>query len=66
MLSGNIIDDPELFSAKLQEWEQLYTFECRHGGLGGQTPYERLRQKTTASSVIGQSQSHSPLSSTVA
>jgi transposase InsO family protein len=60
MLSGVIVDDAELFNAKLQEWEHFYNFERPHGGLGGQTPYERLRQKTTASSVIGHSQSHTP------
>ena len=32
---------------KLQEWEDYYNFQRPHGGLDGQTPYERLRQKTT-------------------
>jgi hypothetical protein len=30
---------------KLAEWEDLYSFARPHGGLGGQTPYERLKQK---------------------
>jgi transposase InsO family protein len=33
----------------LQEWEEYYNLHRPHGGLGGlggQTPYERLRQKT--------------------
>ena len=34
---------------QLQEWEDFYNFNRPHGGLNGQTPYERLRQKTTAS-----------------
>lgn len=48
MLDGVIIDDTELFNDKLQEWENFYNFNRPHGGLDGQTPYERLRQKTTA------------------
>ena len=45
---GVIIDDANVFNDKLQEWEDFYNFDRPHGGLGGQTPYERLRQKTTA------------------
>lgn len=30
-----------------QEWEDFYNFNPPHGGLNGQTPYERLRAKTT-------------------
>ena len=45
MLDGVVIDDTELFTNKLQEWENFYNFTRPHGGLGGQTPYERLRQK---------------------
>ena len=48
MLDGVVIDDSELFSTKLQECEDFYNFNRPHGGLDGQTPYERLRQKTTA------------------
>ena len=47
MLDGVVIDDTELFNTKLQEWEHFYNFDRPHGGLDGQTPYERLRQKTT-------------------
>jgi transposase InsO family protein len=43
-----LIDDSQLFRDKLQEWEDYYNYYRPHGGLGGQTPYERLRQKTTA------------------
>ena len=49
MLDGIVIDDTELFNDKLQAWEDFYNFNRPHGGLNGQTPYERLRQKTTAS-----------------
>jgi len=48
MLDGVVIDDTGLFNDKLQEWEDFYNFNRPHGGLGGQTPYERLRQKTRA------------------
>jgi transposase InsO family protein len=47
MLDGVVIDDTELFNDKLQEWENFYNFNRPHGSLDGQTPYERLRQKTT-------------------
>lgn len=47
MLDGVVIDDTELFNEKLTEWENFYNFSRPHGSLGGQTPYERLRQKTT-------------------
>jgi len=48
MLEGVVIDDTELFNDRLQEWERFYNFNRPHGGLGGETPYERLRQKTRA------------------
>jgi len=48
MLDGVVIDDTEFFNDKLQEWENFYNFNRPHGGLDGQTPYERLRQKTKA------------------
>ena len=47
LLEGVVIDDTQLFNDKLQQWENFYNFERPHGGLDGQTPYERLRQKTT-------------------
>ena len=46
LLDGTVIDDAKVFNNKLQEWEDYYNFHRPHGGLGGQTPYERLRQKT--------------------
>jgi len=46
MLDGVVIDETELFNDKLQQWEDFYNFNQPHGGLGGQTPYERLKQKT--------------------
>ena len=48
MLEGVVIDDTELFNDRLQEWEDFYNYNRPHGGLGGQTPYERLREKTTS------------------
>lgn len=41
-----VIDDTQLFNDKLAEWEAFYNYHRPHGALGGQTPYERLRQKT--------------------
>ena len=46
LLEGVVIDDTGLFNEKLQEWEDFYNFHRPHGGLGGQTPYERLLQRT--------------------
>lgn len=46
MLYGVVIDETNLFDEKLQEWENFYNFNRPHGSLDGQTPYERLRQKT--------------------
>ncbi len=46
MLEGVVIDDTELFNDRLKEWEESCNYNRPHGGLDGQTPYERLRQKT--------------------
>ncbi len=42
---GVVIDESGLFAERLRAWEDFYNFDRPHGGLGGQTPYERLRQK---------------------
>ena len=47
LLDGTVIDDAKVFNDKLQEWEDYYNYDRPHGALGGQTPYERLRTKTT-------------------
>jgi transposase InsO family protein len=36
----------KVLDTKLREWEDYYNYHRPHGGLGGQTPYERLRPKT--------------------
>ena len=41
-----ISDDIHLFNAKLREWEDYYNYHRPHGGLDGQTPYERLIART--------------------
>jgi transposase InsO family protein len=46
LLDGVVIDDVNIFNAKLKEWQDYYNYHRPHGGLDGQTPYERLRQKT--------------------
>ena len=43
-----ISDDIHLFNEKLREWEDYYNYHRPHGGLCGQTPYERLLAKTRA------------------
>jgi transposase InsO family protein len=44
-LDGVVIDDAKIFNDKLLEWEHFYNYARPHGSLGGQTPYERLKQK---------------------
>jgi transposase InsO family protein len=62
LLDGVIIDDTNLFNDKLQEWEDYYNYHRPHGGLAGQTPYERLKEKTNSTNpdtvVNGCSQLH--------
>jgi transposase InsO family protein len=58
MLEGVVIDDTEMFNDKLREWEDFYNFSRPHGSLGGQTPYERLRQKTQGPDVTSLRQLH--------
>jgi transposase InsO family protein len=53
LLDGAVIDDAQVFNNKLQEWEDYYNYHRPHGGLGGQTPYERLRIKTQAKPARG-------------
>ena len=48
MLEGVVIDDTGVFNVRLKEWEDFYNFHRPHGALDGQTPYERLREKTRA------------------
>lgn len=43
-----VTDDIHLFNDKLREWEDYYNYHRPHGALGGQTPYERLLEKTRA------------------
>jgi transposase InsO family protein len=48
LLDGVVIDDARVFNDKLREWEDFYNYHRPHGGLDGQTPYERLKQRTQA------------------
>ncbi|WP_211283580.1 integrase core domain-containing protein, partial [Mycobacterium triplex] len=59
LIDGVVEDDTGLFNQKLKEWEDYYNYHRPHGGLHGQTPYERLLQKTQAQPVTGHRQSHS-------
>jgi transposase InsO family protein len=47
LLDGVVIDDTKVFNDKLREWEDFYNYHRPHGSLDGQTPDERLRQRTT-------------------
>jgi transposase InsO family protein len=40
------VSDTKVFNDKLREWENFYNYHRPHVGLGGQTPYERLKQRT--------------------
>ncbi|MEU9147265.1 integrase core domain-containing protein [Streptomyces sp. NPDC048349] len=46
MLAGVVIDDTGELNDKLREWEDYYNYHRPHDALGGQKPYERLKQKT--------------------
>ena len=48
LLDGVVEDDAGPFNLKLKEWEDYYNYHRPHRGRGGQTPYERLLQKTQA------------------
>jgi hypothetical protein len=39
---------PGCSTKRLKEWEDFYNFSRPPGSLGGQTQYERLREKTRA------------------
>ncbi len=49
LLEGVVIDGAATLNGKLREWEQFYNYQRPHSALGGQTPYERLRQKVDIS-----------------
>jgi transposase InsO family protein len=60
-----VIDDAGVFNGKIKEWEHYYNYDRPHSDLGGQTPYERLRQKQLQSdpSVTSLRQVHIDLGS---
>ena len=47
LLLDGVVIDTKMFNDKLDEWQNFYNFDRPHGGLAGQTPYERLQEKTT-------------------
>ena len=53
-----MIDDAQVFNDKLREWEDFSNYHRPHGGLDGQTPYERLKQRTQTPAVTAQRQLH--------
>jgi transposase InsO family protein len=50
-----ITDDIRLFNDKLRECEDYYNYHRPHGGLKGQTPYERLLAKKHPARVLPKS-----------
>jgi len=48
---NGVSDDIHLFNDKLREWEDYYNYHRPHGALGGQTPFERLLEKSRASAL---------------
>ena len=45
---NGISDDIRLVNEKLREWEDYHNYRRLHGTLQGQTPFERLIEKTRA------------------
>ena len=43
---GDISDDIHLMNKKVSEWERYYNHHRPHGGLNGQTPFERFIERT--------------------
>jgi transposase InsO family protein len=46
---GGVSDDIHLVNKKVREWENYYNHNRPHGGLGGQTPFERFLERTKLS-----------------
>jgi len=42
-----VIDDTKLFNDKLKQWEDYHNYDRSYDSFGGQTSYERLKQKIT-------------------
>ena len=61
LLKGQVIDDANLFSEKLQEWEDYYNYYRPHGALSGQTPYERSGRKPETHCHRPSSVAHLPM-----
>ena len=51
MLKGVVIDDTALFNDKLAEWETFCNYASPPRRPRRPDPYERLRQKTTATTA---------------
>ncbi len=51
-LEGVVVSGLEELNRRLAVWERFYNFERPHGGLDGQTPYERLRERLTTPASV--------------
>lgn len=47
LLRGVVIDHAKHFNEMIHECEHFHNYDRPHGSQGGQTPYERYKQKTT-------------------
>ncbi|MER6446009.1 integrase core domain-containing protein [Streptomyces venezuelae] len=45
MLAGVVIDDTSVLNDQLREWQDHCNCHRPYGALGGQAPYEHLKQK---------------------
>lgn len=46
LLEGQVVDDTPRFTEQFQKWEDYCNYHQPHESISGQTPYERLRQRT--------------------
>ena len=49
LLDGVVISSVDEFNERLDQWETYYNYQRPHGSLGGETPYERLKNKLNQS-----------------
>ena len=61
LLDGVVIDDVNIFNAKLKEWQDYYNYHRPHGGLNGQTPMRDSDRKHKPRPACKRSSSAAPL-----
>jgi transposase InsO family protein len=48
LLDGVVIDDINIFNARLKEWQDFYNYDRPHGGLDGQMPMRDSARRSAA------------------